>query len=475
MSSKRGIEAGKAFVTAYMDDTRLKRGLTKIRGMFAKVGASLGRIGIGSIAAMAGSFAAVLAPIRKAAEMEQVQTAFSTLLGGADKAKAALSDLKDFAAKTPFEFPELADAARSLIAFGIEQKDLIPTLRAVGDVASAVGAPIGEIAEIYGKARVQGRLFAEDINQLTGRGIPIIQELAKQFGVAETQVKGLVEKGSVNFSNLEAAFVSLTSKGGKFFGMMDQQSQTVAGRWSTLKDRFNELLTGIGEKMLPAVTAGMDAIERLGDFWSDTCQRMGLDWGSFVRSLASGFAQWDAWISDAQASNAEFWAWMDEWRLGGRVETEIGKGLRAQAEMHRQKAQRFAEEAGLIAMAPGAPKPQRPEIKVDKTEVVYMPGAVRGAEWGMGAGVQDQPGAVQGADWGMAAKRAADTARNAINTAALIGSQNAQHAILQAMNGTRGKDTTTAVEEQTKVTREILKEQRETRRHGIILAEAKTR
>ena len=79
---------------------------------------------------------------------------------------------------------ELADAGRKLIAFG-ESADSVPeTLRRIGDVSAGVQAPVNEIAELYGKARVQGRLFAEDINQLTGRGIPIIQQLARQFGAA---------------------------------------------------------------------------------------------------------------------------------------------------------------------------------------------------------------------------------------------------------------------------------------------------
>ena len=77
-------------------------------------------------------------------------------------------------------------------------------------------APVNEIAELYGKARVQGRLFAEDINQLTGRGIPIIQELAKQFGVSDSEVKKLVESGKVGFPNIERSFMDMTSQGGKF-------------------------------------------------------------------------------------------------------------------------------------------------------------------------------------------------------------------------------------------------------------------
>lgn len=185
-----------------------------------------------------------------AAQLEQTEVAFGTLLGSSEAAGKMIKDIQDFAASTPFQFPGLADAARQLVAFGVDADDTIPTLRRIGDVAAGIGAPIGDIAEIYGKARVQGRLFAEDINQLTGRGIPIIGELAKQFGITESEVKKMVESGEVNFGHLEEAFRSLTSEGGQFEGLMEAQSQTVAGKWSTLKDNVGLSLTSLGKTIV---------------------------------------------------------------------------------------------------------------------------------------------------------------------------------------------------------------------------------
>jgi tape measure domain-containing protein len=210
--------------------------------------------GIG--AAMAGAAAAVgvgMKSVTAAADFEQTKVAFATLIGDAAKAEATLAKLRELGAATPFEFPELADAGRKLIAFG-ESADTVPeTLRRIGDVSAGVQAPISEIAELYGKARVQGRLFAEDINQLTGRGIPIIQELARQFGVSDSQVKKLVETGQVGFPQIEQAFASMTSKGGQFSGMMEAQSKTTSGLFSTLKDTFNEVFLTLGQPINDAL------------------------------------------------------------------------------------------------------------------------------------------------------------------------------------------------------------------------------
>lgn len=209
----------------------------------ASVAATAAAAGIAAVGA--GLALVTVSGIKSAMSLEQNKVAFTTMLGSAEKAGAVLKDITKFAATTPFELPEIQNSARSLLAFQIEAEKLEPTLRAVGDVASGVGAPIGEIAELYGKAHVQGRLFGEDINQLTGRGIPIIGELAKQFGVAESEVKKLVEEGKVGFPELETAFNGMTSEGGMFFGMMEAQSKTAVGAISNIKDTFTQLSLAI--------------------------------------------------------------------------------------------------------------------------------------------------------------------------------------------------------------------------------------
>jgi tape measure domain-containing protein len=271
------IRAGSAFVEIFSDDSKLVRGLKGIESKVKRTGANIGNLGArvagvgAAVAGIGGIGAAALSwPLQLAANMEQTEAAFTTLLKDQTKAAALLQDLQKFAASTPFQFNELADASKKLLAFGSSASQVEGELRAIGDIASGIGAPIGEIAEIYGKARVQGRLFAEDINQLTGRGIPIIQELAKQFGVADQEVKKLVQDGAISFDNLEAAFKSLTSEGGKFAGGMARQSRTLNGAFSTLKDNLIAAFRPFGEALLPAAKAalkiGTQLVQKFGEF-----------------------------------------------------------------------------------------------------------------------------------------------------------------------------------------------------------------
>jgi tape measure domain-containing protein len=238
---------------------QLKSGLQTIKSKFSGLDDSIRKAVPGSqllakgiLAITAAAAGLVIKSISLAAELEQTEVAFTTLLGSGEAASQMMKDLQSFAASTPFQFTELADGAKKLAAFGVETEDIIESMRMLGDVSAGIGAPIGEIAEIYGKAKVQGRLFMEDINQLTGRGIPIIQELAAQFGVTESEVRDLVSSGQVNFGHLEQAFVRLTSEGGKFSGMMEAQSQTIGGLWSTLKDNVTISLATIGTTIIDA-------------------------------------------------------------------------------------------------------------------------------------------------------------------------------------------------------------------------------
>ncbi len=183
---------------------------------------------------------------RAAAAMEPVEVAFETLTGSAERARAVLGALQALGAETPYDFEELAVAGRNLIAFGEGAHTVTETLRRIGDVASGIQAPLADIATIYGKARVQQTLFAEDINQLVGRGIPVIAEFAAQLGVSEAEVKKLASEGQITFDMLEQAFRDLTGEGAKFGGMMEKQARTMKGYLGGISDQWNSILTDLG-------------------------------------------------------------------------------------------------------------------------------------------------------------------------------------------------------------------------------------
>lgn len=195
--------------------------------------------------------AAGTAAIKAAADFEQLQVAMSTILGDSGAAAKLLADLKDFAAKTPFEFTDIAQATKQLLAYGFAQDEIIGTSRTLGDVAAGLNIPFGDLAYLYGTLRAQQVAYTKDMNQFANRGIPIWDELAKVMGKTVPEVRKLVEAGEVDFPLIQQAFANMTGEGGKFHNLMQAQSQTTAGQFSNLKDSIGFLARDIGVLLLP--------------------------------------------------------------------------------------------------------------------------------------------------------------------------------------------------------------------------------
>jgi tape measure domain-containing protein len=244
---RRELDAIKSGITNV--GTATKQTESAVSGLKKTLAGAAAAFGGISIAASAIDFGK--GAIQAVADYESVQISLETFLGSADKAKEVFADLEQFSIKTPFTPEQVNQAGKALLAFGEPVESLQTSLGRIGDVASATGKDFNELAVIYGKARVQGTLFAEDINQLTEAGVPIIGEFAKQLGVTEGEVKKLGSEGKISFANLEEGFKSLTSEGGRFFGLTDKLSQSTSGRLSTLEGDWTALQRTIGEGLLP--------------------------------------------------------------------------------------------------------------------------------------------------------------------------------------------------------------------------------
>lgn len=256
-------------------DTTLEKAERKTGGFFSRLKSGFGQL-TGLVGGLVGG--SILAGItagmvRLNATMEQTKAAFATMLdGSSERADVLLQKITRLGAETPYELNELANAARSLLAFGGDDKTVVDELRMLGDVASGIKQPVGEIAEIYGKIRVNQKVMGDDLNQLGGRGIPIITELARVLGVADTQVRQMVTDGKIGFPEIEKAFQRMTSEGGTFAGSMEAQSRTFLGLLSTASDFAQSLLRDVGAevflRMRDDLKVGVDALATtdLSDF-----------------------------------------------------------------------------------------------------------------------------------------------------------------------------------------------------------------
>ena len=180
-------------------------------------------------------------------EFQQLEVAFKTMLGSEDKANALMQQLVKTAATTPFDLQGVANGAKQLLAYGENVENVNDDLIRLGNIAAGLSQPLGDIVYLYGTTMTQGRLYTADLNQFTGRGIPMIRELAKVFGVAEGEVKSLVEAGKVGFPEVQKVIQNLTNEGGMFYNLMQEQSKTITGQIPNIEDAVSTMFNEIGK------------------------------------------------------------------------------------------------------------------------------------------------------------------------------------------------------------------------------------
>lgn len=192
--------------------------------------------------------------------MEQTRVAFATFLGDKGKADKLISELNEFANVTPFNNDEIIKSGRLLLSAGIGADDVANKLKMIGDVSAGANVPIEELSAIFQKATNKGKLQAEELNQFSERGIPILDTLATMYGKTKNEIMDMGSKGQITSDVMNQAFQQMTGEGGLFFNLMEKQSQTVGGRLSTLVGKMQTIGIAIGEKLLPVFGGIIDGI-----------------------------------------------------------------------------------------------------------------------------------------------------------------------------------------------------------------------
>jgi len=227
---------------------KLNNKVTKTKSSFAGLGGLLARVGAAAAIGMAAKSIVTLG-----ANMEQTRVAFATFLGDAEKANVLIAQLNEFANITPFNNDEIIKSGRLLLAAGIPAEQITDKLKQIGDVAAGANVPITELAAIFQKATNKGKLQAEELNQFAERGIPILDELSKMFGKSKEEVLKLGSQGKITSAVMNTAFSNMTSEGGIFFNLMEKQSATLGGRFSTLIGKLQTVGIAIGEALIPVL------------------------------------------------------------------------------------------------------------------------------------------------------------------------------------------------------------------------------
>lgn len=190
--------------------------------------------------------------LRQAASFESTTIAFETMLGSAEKARDLLADLTTFAVVTPYEMPAILQATRGLVQFGERGDELMETLEILGNAASGTSTDFGLLALIFNQIRGVGKLLTQDFRQLSTRGVISLQDIADHFGVATDEAQKMLSEGKISFEDVRNILKAMSEEGGRFANMMEKQSESLGGLWSTLSDNINIAKRVLGQGLAPA-------------------------------------------------------------------------------------------------------------------------------------------------------------------------------------------------------------------------------
>lgn len=215
---------------------------------------------IGGLALGAGFVTLAKTGLDAAMTMEGLNAQFTVMTGSAERAKGVIDEIAAFAAKTPFDKLGLSNAAKTLMAFGMSADSVVPTLKMLGDVAGSDQNKLNSLALVFGQIQSAGKLTGGDFLQLINQGFNPLTIISQKTGIAVAELKDQMSKGAITADMVTAAFRAATSEGGLFFGNLEAQSQTLAGKLSTLKDNFVTALQNMAEAFLPLLKAGTDVL-----------------------------------------------------------------------------------------------------------------------------------------------------------------------------------------------------------------------
>lgn len=216
--------------------------------------------------------------------LEQAQISFSTMLWSAEKANDLLNQLNEFAKKTPFEIQGIRENAKQLLAMGVSAEEMIPTLKALGDVSAWLSVPLERLALNYGQVLTKGKLTWQELRDFTTAWVPLLDELSKNLGKSKNEITDMISKSQITAEDVKKAFKTMSDSWWKFADLMYEQSATLEGQRSNFMDTLSQMGEKIGLAVIPALS---DMISSTSEA-TDNLDQMGNAWMSGSEMISRG-------------------------------------------------------------------------------------------------------------------------------------------------------------------------------------------
>lgn len=258
-------------------------------------------------------------------KVEQLEISFRTLLGSQEKASALIAEIKAYGTVTPYDTEGLAQAARLMLSYGMSSSKIMPTLKMLGDIAMGDKDKLQSLTLAFSQMSASGRVCKEDLNQMVDAGFNPLQIISEKTGKSIGELTDEVSKGAISVQDIEQAFIDSTSEGGKFHNMVNNMSDSIAGKTAQMTDNWENFKASIGGLLKPAYLGAIQTTTSAIDDMTKAIERL--------KAIAGDVTVGDANYSNS-TQNALKYA-TDKGNKGGKTNKEkeairkktIGRGI----------------------------------------------------------------------------------------------------------------------------------------------------
>lgn len=188
-------------------------------------------------------------------EIQMLESSFEVLLGGKG-ISGFMSEMKQFAVDSPLSMNGVANAAQTLLGFGITAEKVMPTIKQIGDISMGNEERFKSLSLAFAQMSATGKLMGQDLLQMINAGFNPLQTISEKTGKSIGELKKDMENGAISSEMVAQAFASATEKGGKFYGMTQKQAEGIRGLQAQLEGGLQEAFNEIGKSQEGLITGG---------------------------------------------------------------------------------------------------------------------------------------------------------------------------------------------------------------------------
>ena len=305
-NTQNTANSSKSALSSYGNQLKAnKTSASGLSGALGTLGGSLGSLGTLASGAAAGFALLKLKEygqyaLQTSAAFEQLAISFRVMTGSAQTGQELTDAIIKLGAETPMTAQQLSKAAQLLLSFGESAENIIPDLQLLGDITGGEVNRFNMLALAFAQVGANGKLMGQDLLQMVNAGFNPLQIMSQTTGKSMGQLRKEMEDGRVTFQMVRQAMADAASEGGRYFGLMEQQSQSLNGRLSTLGDTWEQVAKSIGDVFAPAAKTAVNALITLGENVQKT-----IEWLKSEQSTLAGLKEsWDKYWASKRKSKA---------------------------------------------------------------------------------------------------------------------------------------------------------------------------